>query len=226
MSFHEESFVSTPLWKHPLLLSLIGHLLVAMTFVWISHKPKIKNIKVDFEVIENPKVTPKTLNLESPKVEKIKPLPPPVETQKVFGVSRKAITVSNNSSTETAEVKLGNTTAKEQDNLVLDPKDADSLPIPADDFLISSMPQLLSEIRIQYPDEAKKAGIEGPVVMDILIDNQGQVRQASLIKGPGFGLNEAAMEAIKNFKFRPAQIKDQAVAVKIRYTYRFVLETR
>ena len=116
--------------------------------------------------------------------------------------------------------------AKEQDNLKLDPNDLDSLPIPADDFLVSSMPQLMSEIRIQYPDEAKKAGIEGPVVMDLLIDAQGSVRQVSLIKGPGFGLNEAALAAIKDFKFRPAKIKDQAVAVKIRYTYRFVLENR
>jgi protein TonB len=196
-----------------------------LLLVVVNLRPKIKTIKVNFEVYENPKVTPKTLNLEPTKVDKIKPPPPLPETKQVFGVSRKAIT-STQSADTAAEVKLGNTVTKEQDNLKLDPNDLDSLPIPADDFLVSSMPQLMSEIRIQYPDEAKKAGIEGPVVMDLLIDAQGSVRQVSLIKGPGFGLNEAALAAIKDFKFRPAKIKDQAVAVKIRYTYRFVLENR
>jgi protein TonB len=100
------------------------------------------------------------------------------------------------------------------------------LPSPADEFLVTSMPVLVSEVRIPYPEEAKKAGIEGPVVMDLLIDEQGKVRQVSLIKGPGFGLNDAALAAIKSFLFRPARIKDQSVAVKIRYTYRFVLENR
>lgn len=217
--------MTSSFWKRPLTLSLTIHLCFVLLLVVVNLRPKIKTIKVNFEVYENPKVTPKTLNLEPPKVAKVKPPPPLPETKQVFGVSRKAIT-STQASDTSAEIKLGNTVAKEQDNLKLDPNDLDSLPIPADDFLVSSMPQLMSEIRIQYPDEAKKAGIEGPVVMDLLIDDQGSVRQVSLIKGPGFGLNEAALAAIKDFKFRPAKIKDQAVAVKIRYTYRFVLENR
>ena len=217
--------MTSSFWKRPLTLSLTIHLCFVLLLVVVNLRPKIKTIKVNFEVYENPKVAPKTLNLEPPKLDKIKPPPPLPETKQVFGVSRKTITSTQTSDTS-AEVKLGNTVAKEQDNLKLDPNDLDSLPIPADDFLVSSMPQLMSEIRIQYPDEAKKAGIEGPVVMDLLIDAQGSVRQVSLIKGPGFGLNEAALAAIKDFKFRPAKIKDQAVAVKIRYTYRFVLENR
>lgn len=215
----------TAFWRQPLSLSIMGHLLVVLLIAILSFKPKTKITKINIEVFENPKVAPKTLNLEPPKIEKIKPPPPPPETKQVFGVSRKALT-TNDSSGSAAEVKLGNTVAKEQDNLKLDPNDADSLPIPADDYLVSSMPQLLTEMRIPYPEEAKKAGIEGPVVMDLLIDDQGSVRQVNLIKGPGFGLNEAALAAIKNFKFRPARIQDQPVAVKIKYTYRFILETR
>lgn len=211
--------------KSPLGLSLLGHLIFVSIIIGLNLKPKTTKTKIQFEVYENPKVTPKTLNLEPPKPEKVKPPPPPPETKQVFGVSRKALTTADTTGAA-AEVKLGNTVAKEQDNLKLDPKDADSLPIPADDYLVSSMPQLLSEMRIPYPEEAKKAGIEGPVVMELLIDDQGSVRQVSLIKGPGFGLNEAALAAIKNFKFRPARIQDQAVAVKIKYTYRFVLENR
>jgi protein TonB len=116
--------------------------------------------------------------------------------------------------------------AKEMDNLKLDANDADSIPIPTDDYLVTSMPVLTSEIRISYPPQAKQASIEGPVVMDLIIDDQGKVRQVSLVRGPGYGLDEAAIEAIQKFQFRPAQIADKSVAVKIRYTYRFILENR
>jgi protein TonB len=86
------------------------------------------------------------------------------------------------------------------------------------------MPELKSEFRIPYPPEAKQKGIQGAVVMDILIDAQGTVRDAKLIEGPGSGLNEAALEAVKKFKFSPAFMQDKPVAVKIRYAYRFILE--
>ena len=212
-------------WKSPLTLSLVIHFCFVILLVGLNLKPTIKKISVPFEVYDSPKVVSKTLNLETPKTQKAKPPPPNLDTKPVFGVSRKAISATTSSET-TAEVKLGNTIAKEQDNLSLDPKDQNSLPIPADDYLVSSMPQLISEVRIPYPESAKKAGVEGPVNMDLLIDDLGQVRQVILINGPGFGLNEAALSAIKNFRFRPAKIKDQSVAVRIRYTYRFILENR
>jgi len=212
-------------WRHPLTQSTLIHLVLALGVAFLFYKPKTEKKIVKFEVYENIKVVPKTLNLEPPKAEPVKPAPPPPETKKVFGVSRKALTTSSTDAS-TAEVKSGNTVAKEMDDLKLYPNDADSLPIPADEFLVTSMPVLVSEVRIPYPEEAKKAGIEGPVVMDLLIDEYGKVRQVTLTKGPGFGLNDAALAAIKNFQFRPARIKEQSVAVKIRYTYRFVLENR
>lgn len=212
-------------WRHPLVQSAVIHLVLVLGVGFLFFKPKTEKKIVRFEVYENIKVVPKTLNLEPPKAEPVKPTPPPPETKKVFGVSRKALTTSSTDAS-TAEVKQGNTVAKDIDDLKLDPNDSDSLPIPSDEFLVTSMPVLISEIRIPYPEEAKKAGIEGPVIMDLLIDDQGKVRQVILIKGPGFGLNEAALAAIKNFQFRPARIQDQSVAVKIRYTYRFVLENR
>ena len=86
------------------------------------------------------------------------------------------------------------------------------------------MPKLKSEVRVPYPTEAKKKGIQGAVVMDLLIDQNGKVRQVNLIEGPGYGLNEAALDGMKNFLFEPAKIGNQNVAVRIRYSYRFVIE--
>lgn len=89
---------------------------------------------------------------------------------------------------------------------------------------VTRLPKVLHEIKATYPLEAKKAGVAGPVVLDILIDSTGKVRDVQLISGPGFGLNESAMEALKKFEFRPALKGDASVAVKIRYTYRFKLD--
>lgn len=62
------------------------------------------------------------------------------------------------------------------------------------------------------------------MIMNLLIDDSGKVREASLIEGPDAELNAAAMAAAKGFRFSPAMIQKQPVAVRIRYIYRFVLE--
>lgn len=183
-----------------------------------------KNQKVDFEVLEYPKLATSSLQIKQPPKDQVKP-PPQEAPRAVFGVSRNAITASDNAQ-DAAQIKQGNTVAKADDNLKLDKSDADQLPIPTDDFLVTSMPRLKAEVRIPYPEQAKKAGVEGPVVMDLLIDEQGRVRQVNVVKGPGFGLNEAALAVAEKFEFTPGRVADKAVAVKIRYTYRFVLENR
>ncbi len=213
------------IFKNPLSISFGIHallLLAALLMMWRSHFSLTQ--KIDFEVLEYPKLATSTMQIKQPAKEQVKP-PAPEPPRAVFGVSRNAITAAD-SAPDAAQIKQGNTVAKAEDNLKLDKSDADQLPIPTDDFLVTSMPRLKAEVRIPYPEQAKKAGVEGPVVMDLLIDEQGRVRQVSLIKGPGFGLNEAAQAVAERFEFTPGRVADRAVAVKIRYTYRFVLENR
>ena len=90
--------------------------------------------------------------------------------------------------------------------------------------MVTAMPRVVSEFRDPYPKEAKEKGIEGKVILEILIDNEGRVRKVHFIDGPGYGLNEVALASIKKFKFAPAKIGDQTVAVVIRYGINFVLE--
>jgi periplasmic protein TonB len=210
--------------RAPLPLSFLLHLgfVLVVTIVMIAPEIRFRR-KVEFEVIQYPAQASNLMQIKPPK-EEVKP-PPKEVPRAVFGVSRKAMTADAGVK-DAAEVKQGNTVAKAQDDLQLDKNDADNLPIPTDDFLISAMPRLKAEVRIPYPEQAKKAGIEGPVVMDLLIDTEGLVRRVDLIKGPGFGLNEAALQAAEKFQFIPGRVGEQSVAVKIRYTYRFVLENR
>ncbi|MFN8943953.1 MAG: energy transducer TonB [Pseudobdellovibrionaceae bacterium] len=197
-------------------------LAVLASVIWLAPKgkPSITQYKVEIQEVKMAapveEITPE-INLTRPKVE-TKPSEPP--RKKVFGITKDTLT----SQFENAVgVKLGTTLAKERDNEIIDEKDAVALPVPTAEYLVSEMPRLKSEVRIPYPEQAKKKNIEGVVLMELLIDENGTVRQASLIEGPGFGLNEAAMGVIRGFVFFPAKVEGKSVAVKIRYGYRFVL---
>ena len=78
-----------------------------------------------------------------------------------------------------------------------------------------------------YPDIAKEAGIEGTVYIQSYIDEKGVVLNCVVNKGmPGTGLDEAAMDAIKKTKWKPALQGDRKVGVWIAIPVTFKLNTR
>jgi len=89
-------------------------------------------------------------------------------------------------------------------------------------YQVDSAPVLVSDFR-EYPKEAQQAGIEGTVTLSITIDTEGSVVNARVLKGPGNGLNEAALEAIRKCKFKPAMKAGQPVSTEIEYRYTFQL---
>jgi len=189
---------------------LLAVILPKLAFDFSSSEP------VAFEVIEVPRVAPQPLEAVQPK-----PKPEAAKPRSVFGLSRKSIPTSDESA---PTAKAGNTLAKEQDDEKLRDDDPDSLPIPTDDYLVSEMPVLISDFRVPYPPDARKAGIQGAVILDLLIDGEGRVRQAAVAQKLFPSLDEAALKAASSLKFKPARVADKTVAVRIRYAYRFVLE--
>ncbi len=78
-----------------------------------------------------------------------------------------------------------------------------------------------------YPEIAKEAGIEGQVVVQAFINDQGVVEHCLILKGmPGTGLDEAAINAIKKTKFKPAKQRDRNVGVWISIPVTFKLNTK
>ena len=78
-----------------------------------------------------------------------------------------------------------------------------------------------------YPEIAKEAGIEGQVVVQAFINDVGVVEQCLILKGmPGTGLDEAAINAIKKTKFKPAKQRDRNVGVWISIPVTFKLNTK
>jgi TonB family protein len=68
----------------------------------------------------------------------------------------------------------------------------------------------------KYTSEARAAKYEGTVVLSVIVNAQGRAEQITVAKGPGLGLEENAIKAVKDWKFKPATGPDgQPVAVRI-----------
>ncbi|MBN2172843.1 MAG: energy transducer TonB [Bacteroidales bacterium] len=84
-------------------------------------------------------------------------------------------------------------------------------------------PQLLTAIKPKYPPDAKKNGIEGKVVVKILISKTGAVTETEIAKSIP-ELDAAAIDAIKKVKFKPGKYKGKPVDVWVRIPINFEIE--
>jgi len=78
--------------------------------------------------------------------------------------------------------------------------------------------------KIKYPEEAKRNGVEGKVFIQAFIDETGNVVEAKVIKGVGHGLDEAALDAVKQTKFSPGKQKGKPVKVQVTIPIVFKLQ--
>jgi TonB family protein len=85
---------------------------------------------------------------------------------------------------------------------------------------VEEQPQLIGGLqgvtnKIFYPELANKLGIEGKVIVQAIVDENGNVSSVKTIKGIGGGCDEIAMDAIKDSKFIPGKQKGNPVKVQI-----------
>lgn len=91
---------------------------------------------------------------------------------------------------------------------------------------ISVIPEIPTKAilsKIEYPKMAMKQGIEGVVYLELFIDENGNIRRVNVLKDPGYGFADAAIEALEGVVCKPALVNDKPVAVRFRYPVRFVL---
>ena len=89
-------------------------------------------------------------------------------------------------------------------------------------FMVEEKPKILKQVPPQYPEVARKAGIQGSVILKVLIGTQGQVEQATVLRGKDI-LQKAALEAIYQYQFEPARQNDKPVKVWLTMPIRFQL---
>ena len=69
--------------------------------------------------------------------------------------------------------------------------------------------------KIEYPEIAKRAGIEGKVFVRAYVDETGTVTNAEIVKGIGGGCNEVALDAILKTKFNPGKQRGKPIKVQV-----------
>ncbi len=87
-----------------------------------------------------------------------------------------------------------------------------------------SEPVAIDKIPPKYPPDARKAGIMGEVVADLVIDETGAVRDVLIKESPSDDLSAAAIEALEQWRFAPATMDGDPVAVRYIVTIRFNLQ--
>ena len=81
-------------------------------------------------------------------------------------------------------------------------------------------PRLISRVLPIYPQNAKQAGVGGDVVIKTTIDQKGSVVDMHVVSGP-LMLREAALEALKRWKYEPSKLDGQPIAVQMLVTIKF-----
>jgi TonB family protein len=87
-------------------------------------------------------------------------------------------------------------------------------------------PKLIKKVEPVYPEEARKAGIEGLVVLEATIDTGGNVSKVKVLKGENESLNKAAADALKQWKYDPATLKGKPMPVNFTVTIKFSLKDK
>jgi TonB family protein len=74
-------------------------------------------------------------------------------------------------------------------------------------------PELISKTTPVYTELARKARLVGVVILEVVIDEAGDVTDLRVLKGLPMGLDQAAVEVVKNWKFEPATLEGKPVKV-------------
>src|SRR5690606_31279090 len=86
--------------------------------------------------------------------------------------------------------------------------------------VVEQMPELVGGIqglqsRIQYPEMARRAGIEGRVFVQFVVDEQGRPSNIAVVRGIGGGCDEAAVAAVRASSFTPGRQRGRPVKVRM-----------
>lgn len=177
-------------------------------------KPKVKPPEVKVASVKpQPEKAPPPPNEEPPP--DAKPAPPIIGLQ-----------LDNMNSAGTFSAPVGNTVYGAVAKTAVDPNSVKAYRAPkyVPPGGADTDPEVIGDVKIPYPDEAKRADIEGPVRLKITVDFEGHVSEVIVMSGPGYGLDAAAAAALKKFKFKPAMKNGEAVSTTFVYTYRFQLD--
>ncbi len=101
------------------------------------------------------------------------------------------------------------------------PPPPDDQPIPFE--VVEKPPMVVSAVAPVYPELAARAGIEGKVLVKVLVGKDGLVREVSVLKSNADILNEASLTAARQFRFTPGIMNNGPVSVWMVIPFTFKL---
>ncbi len=95
--------------------------------------------------------------------------------------------------------------------------------------IVEQMPELIGgmgsiQSKVKYPEIARKAGVEGRVFLQFVVDEQGNVRDVVVSRGIGAGCDEEAVRVVSEAKFTPGKQRGKAVPVRMSLPITFKLK--
>ena len=83
--------------------------------------------------------------------------------------------------------------------------------------------RLMKRVVPAYPEPAKRARLQGAVVLDAVIDKQGRISDLSVSQPLGLGTEEASVDAVKQWIYKPYLLNGQPVEVETKITLNYQL---
>jgi len=163
------------------------------------------------------------------------PTPPPIEEQEIIQmeeiIQTKQIETPPPPPRPPVPVEVPNDEILEDDIVELDLEFdlGDELalpppPPPKEDeeqffIVVENMPQLIGGIgklqsQVTYPEMARRAGIEGRVTIQFIVNERGQVENPRVVRGIGGGCDEEALKAVSKARFTPGLQRGRPVKVQ------------
>ena len=84
-------------------------------------------------------------------------------------------------------------------------------------------PRLLREVKAQYTEDARRRNITGDVLLEVVVRRDGGVGDVRVLQGLGYGLEERAITAVRQWRFAPGQRKGVPVDVLVEVAVEFTL---
>jgi TonB family protein len=84
-------------------------------------------------------------------------------------------------------------------------------------------PRLLREVRADYSEDARRRGVEGDVLLEIIVRRDGSVGDVKILRRLGAGLDERAVQAVRQWRFAPAKRLGTPVDVIVEVAVEFKL---
>lgn len=104
----------------------------------------------------------------------------------------------------------------------IEPQPVDNKPIQVGGEV--KKPEILVKTQPRYTELARKANITGVVILKAVIDERGYVTDLQVIKDLPMGLDKAAMDAVRTWRFKPATLHDRPVKVYYNLTVNFTIQ--